>query len=138
MNANPKIEFTGSSKLPAIDRFHLFNSTIGNSGDAVMISQRARGSSNLPSIISVNPTFLRITGYSESEVLGAPATLVEEATRNMPGLEDVETVSFDSEMFHRSGSLFFVSWTVCKLTNAAWETWIAVFHQSSAQSHQHQ
>lgn len=117
---------------PPVNHFQLFTSTIGSSGDAVMISQRARGSNLMPSIITINQAFLEITGFREDEVLGAPATIVQDATRDMPGLKDVETVSFESEMFHRSGEFILVTWTVCKLTNANLETWIAVFHENSS------
>lgn len=106
----------------------LFTSVIGEASNAVMIAQRRSHSSLCPRIIYVNDAFTRITGMDSSEILGAPATTVVGMTRGIAGGDDLDSVSYRAEMFHKDGELMSLKWTVCKLESEDYQTWISVFH----------
>lgn len=117
------------------EKLHLMNMVITNTNDAILITEAQPIEGTGPKILFVNEAFTRMTGYTESEVLGKTPRILQgsgtdqhELARLKKALKNWEPCEVEVLNYKKSGEPFWNNFTVAPVANeAGWYThWVAV------------
>nr|WP_296261327.1 MULTISPECIES: EAL domain-containing protein [unclassified Pseudomonas] len=128
-------ELTASSGLAAIERLRLLESVVVNAKDSILITEAQPIAYPGPRIVYCNPAFLKSTGFSLDEVLGATPRILQCEETSREALDQIRTAlsrckPIEIELINarRDGSRFWVQMSIVPVANEkGWLThWVSV------------
>ncbi len=105
-------------------QLHLFQSIIENSVDSVIVAEILTGRPRENHVVYVNPSFMRLTGFSAEEAIGQTLSLLQgsktkgEILSRIHEAADTHAPStFEAVTYRKDGTEFWAQWSVTAVFN---------------------